>query len=95
MSFKFIPLACPTFLKYTCTQRQNAKRSYQKSLPEVDVVEVDIEYTNAVLISSLSKLSFKRNLPTQRQMNSSVYKVIRTDSQEDKANAGRLQGETQ
>ena len=84
-----MPLACPTFLKYTCTQTQNIRRSYQKLLPEVDVVEVDIEYTNAVLISSLSKLSFKRNLPTQRQMNSSVYKVIRTDSQ-DKANAGRL-----
>ena len=94
MSIKFILLTCPTFLKYTRTQTQNIKRSYQKSLPEVDVVKVEIEYTNAELISSLSKLSFQRNLPTQRQMNSSVYKVIKTDSQ-DKVNAGRLQGETQ
>ena len=83
MSFKFIP------------QTQNIiKRSYQKSLPEVDIVEVDTEYTNAVLISNLSNLSFKRNLPTQRQTNSSVYKVIRTDSQ-DKIYAECLQGETQ
>ena len=84
-----MPLACPTFLKHTRTQTQNIiKRSYQKSLPEVNVVEVDVEYTNTVLMSSLSKLSFKRNLPKQRQMNSSVYKVIRTDSK-DKINAGR------
>ena len=84
-----MPLACPTFLKHTRTQTQNIiKRSYQKSLPEVDVVEVDVEYAYAVLMSSLSKLSFKRNLPKQRQMNSSVYKVIRTDSK-DKINAGR------
>ena len=83
-----MPLACPTFLKHTRTQTQNIiKRSYQKSLPEVDVVEVDVEYKYAVLMSSLSKLSFKRNLPKQRQMNSSVYKVIRTDSK-DKINAG-------
>ena len=95
LSFKFVPLACRTFLKYTCTQTQNIiKGSYQKSLPEVDVVDVDIEYTNDVLMSSLSKLSFKRNLPTQRQMNSSVHKVIRSDSH-DKVNAGRLPGETQ
>ena len=84
-----MPLACPTFLKHTRTQTQNIiKRSYQKSLPEVDVVEVDVEYTYAVLMSSLSKLSLKRNLPKQRQMNSSVYKVIRSDSK-DKINAGR------
>ena len=86
-----MPLTCPTFLKYTCTQTQNIKkRSYHKSLAEVDLVEVGIEYTNAVLKSSLSKLFFKRNFPKQRQINSSIYKVIRTNSQ-DKGNQGETQ----
>ena len=79
---------------YMHTNTKIIKRSYHKSLAEVDLVELDIEYTNVVLKSSLSKLSFKRNLPTQRQINSSIYKVIRTDSQ-DKVNTGRLQRETQ
>ena len=97
MLFFFIPLGFPTFLKYACANTKHHK----EKLPEaaswfLAVVEVDIEYTDAVLIRSLciSKLFFQRNLPTQTQMNSSLYKVIRNDLQ-NKVNAGRIQGETQ
>ena len=52
MSFLFIPLACPTFLKYARTNTQYHK----ERLPEATswclaIVEVDIEYTDAALIS--------------------------------------------
>ena len=44
--------------------------------------------------SLYSKLSFQRNHPTQTQMNSFLYKVIRNDLQS-KVNLGHIQGETQ
>ena len=62
-AFLFIPIDCPTFLKYACTNT----KYHKERLPEATswclaIVEVDIEYTDAILISGLyiSKLFYQR-----------------------------------